>query len=135
MFRTSSRSYAERRLERNADRNSGPARISAIVEVIPIVGVIHVHVVGLVPVIAPIFRIRVNRGKPIAAILETGVPAEFYERKAVNTEIMIPAVVAGEIDIRNAEAIVATTLLPTAVLGIKVASPASMPSSLLFALL
>jgi len=48
---------------------------------------------------------------------------------------MIPAVVAGEIDIRNAEAIVATTLLPTAVLGIKVAGPASLPSSLLFALL
>jgi len=135
LFRTSSGSYIVKRLERDADRNSGPAGIAAIIQVIPVIGVIHVDIICLVPVGAPIIRIRIKSGKPVAAVLKARVPVEFHEGETVNAEIMTRAIVAGEIDGRNAEAIVPAALLPTTVLGIKVAGTVSLPRALLQVLL
>jgi len=123
------------RLERDTDGNTRAARIPAVVHVIPAVDIIDVHVVRLVPVISPILRIRIHGAEPIATVLEAPISAHHHEGKTINAEKVISAIVAAEIDVRNAVTVIAAALLPSAVLGIEVAGTMLRPAISLLALL
>ena len=122
-------------LKRNADGNPGAAGIPAVVQVIAVIDVDDVNVVGLVPVGSPEFRIRINDTEPIATVLEAREPANLHKGEAVDAERVTRTIVAAEIDVRNAVAVVAAPLLPCAVLGIKAVGTALLPFASLFALL
>ena len=101
-------------LHRNADCNAD-ARISLVVHVISIVSVDNVNIVGLVPVVCPVAWPRINKAEPIAAVLEARKPANNHIGLAVDDERVVRAKVSVVTVVRDAVAVVATTLLPRAV--------------------
>jgi hypothetical protein len=104
-------------LHRDADRDSNIG-IPAVVQVIAVVDVDDVNVVVVIPVIAPVFRPRVNGTDPIASVLEARVSAHHQEGQAVDSESTVSTKVSAETVVRNAIAVVAAALLPSAVIGI-----------------
>ena len=106
-------------LHRDADRNSDVG-VPAVEQVVAVVDVGDINVVGVVPVIRPIFRPWVNEAEPIAVVLEARISAHNQEGQAVDAEPMIRPKVSTEPVVRDAVAVVATTLLPIAVVGIPV---------------
>jgi hypothetical protein len=122
-------------LKRDTNCNAGAAGIVAVVQVIPVIVVRYVNIVGFVPVVSPVFRIRINGAEPITAVLKARIPANVHEGKAVDAERVVLAIVAIEIGVRNAVAMVAAALLPIAVLGVPVAGAMLPPVAPLFALL
>ena len=88
-----------------------------VVQVIAVVNVDNVNIVVVVPVIAPVFRPRVNSSDPIAAVLEARVPAHNQEGQAVDAESMVLTKISAEAVVRNAITVVAAALLPGAVFG------------------
>ena len=123
------------RLERDADRKPRTARISAIIQVVPVVVIIHVDVVVLIPVASPVFWNWINDREPITTVLKPRIPANFHKRQAVDAERVAFAVVAPVVGIRNAIAIVPAALLPRAVLRLPIARAALLPNPALFHLL
>jgi hypothetical protein len=109
------------RSERDVDRDPGTAGISAVVEVVSVTGIVHINIVRLIPVIAPIVGIRVHHREPITPVLESRIAALIHEGKTIDAEIVAPAVVAAKIIVRNAVAIVAAALLPAAMIVIPIA--------------
>ena len=101
-------------LHRDADRNSD-AGIPLVVKVIAVVDVGDVNVIIVIPVVTPIFWPRINEANPIALVLEARVPANNQEGQAINAESVIRTKVSAITVVRNAVAVVATTLLPGAV--------------------
>ena len=101
-------------LHRDADCNSDIG-IPAVEQVIAVVGVGDVDVICVVPVIRPVFWPWVNRTEPIATVLEARVPANNQEGKTVDSESMLRPKVSTEPVVGDAVAVVATTLLPIAV--------------------
>ena len=83
----------------------------------------------MVPVVSPIFWIRINGTEPITAVLEARKPSDLNERKAVDAEPVIPTIVTAIIVIRNAIAAVPATLLPRAVLRFPTVGAALVPGS------
>ena len=73
-------------LERNADGDPRAARVSAVKQVVPIVDIHDINIVGLVPVISPEFRVRINHTEPIPAVLESREPANLHKGEAVDSE-------------------------------------------------
>ena len=120
------------RRDDDCNRNAGVPRV---VHVVAIVNVIHINVVGFVPVRCPVSRPRVNHTEPIAAVLEAWEPANQFEGEAVDAESVAPTIVATEIRVRNAVAVIATSLTPSAVVGLPIACPMSLPSGTLHLLL
>ena len=120
------------RRDDDCNRNAGVPRV---VHVVAIVNVIHINVVGFVPVRCPVSRPRVNDTEPIAAVLEAWEPANQFEGEAVDAESVAPTIVATEIRVRNAVAVIATSLTPSAVVGLPIACPMSLPSGTLHLLL
>ena len=106
-------------LQRDADCDSD-AGVSLVVHVVSVVGVDHVHVVGLIPVVGPVAGPRINQGEPIAAVLEAGEAADHHVGLAVNDKSMARAEVSVVAIVRNAVAVVASALLPRAVLRLPV---------------
>ena len=88
-----------------------------VVQVIAVIGIDDINVVIVVPVIPPVFWPRVNGSDPIAAVLEARVSANNQEGQAIDSESMVLTKVSAETVVRNAIAVVAATLLPSAVLG------------------
>jgi hypothetical protein len=122
-------------LKRDANCNPGTARIPAVVQIIPVIEVTDVNIVGLVPSVSPVFRIRINATEPIAAVLEARIPANLHEGEAVDAEPVTPAIVTTEIVVRNAVAVVAAALLPSTVLGLPTVGAPLLPGTPLFAFL
>ncbi len=122
-------------VERDANCDSRAVRIPPVVQVIPIIGVIDVNIVGLVPSVAPVFGIRINETEPIATVLEPRISTHHHEGEAEDAKTVIPPIVAAEIIVRNAVAVIPAALLPSAVLRLKAASTMLLPSTLLFAFL
>jgi hypothetical protein len=89
----------------------------------------------LVPAGSPVFWIRINETEPIATVLEARKPANLHKRKAEDEKCVILTIIAAEIVVRNAVAVVAAALLPVAVFGRPVVGTAMLPLSPLFALL
>jgi hypothetical protein len=104
-------------LPRYADRNSNGG-IPAVEQVVAIVDVGDINFIGVVPVIRPVLWPRVNHTEPIAVVLEAGISAHNQEGEAVDAEPMVSAKASTEALVRNAIAMVATALLPGAVVGI-----------------
>src|SRR4029077_18905564 len=76
---------------------------------------------------APVFGIRINHSEPIAAILETRIPANLQKREAVDAERVTRSIVAAEVGVRNPVAAVTAALLPGAVFGVPVACSTVLP--------
>jgi hypothetical protein len=89
----------------------------------------------LIPVVLPIFWIRINRTVPITAVLEARIPANLYEWEAVDAEPVIPATVDAVIIVGNAVAVIASALLPGAVLRLPIVGAVLVPGTTLLALL
>ncbi len=121
-------------LHRNVDRNSH-TWIPAVEQVIAVVNVGDVNVVVVVPIISPIVRPRVNHTEPIALVLEPGISAYDQKRESVDAESMVWTKVATETVLRDVVSVIATTLLPVAVVGVPVVRAMLLPSALLDALL
>jgi hypothetical protein len=75
-----------RRLQRDADRNSRTARVPAIEQVIPAIGVLKVNIVGLIPVSAPVLRVWINDTEPITTVLEARESTYLEEWETKDTE-------------------------------------------------
>jgi hypothetical protein len=88
----------------------------------------------LVPVVSPVFWIRVNGTEPIAAVLEAWKSAHHHERKAVDAERVFLPIVPGVIVVRDAVSMVAAALLPSVVLGFKAAGAILLPIAVLLLL-
>jgi len=106
-------------LHRDIDCHSDVG-IPAVEQVVPVVDVSDIDVVGVVPVIRPVFRPRVDHTEPIAVVLEAWESAHNQEGEAVDAEPMVLAKVSTEALIGNAVAVVAAALLPAAMVGIPV---------------
>ena len=104
-------------LHRDADCNSNGG-IPAVEQVIAVVDVVDIDVVGVVPVIRPVFWPWVNETEPIALVLEAWISAHNKEGEAVDAEAMVLTKVSTETVVRNTVAVVAAALLPSAVVGI-----------------
>ncbi len=115
-------------LKRETDRNSG-AGIPAVVQVIAVVDVGDIDVVVVVPIVAPVFRPRINGTYPIAAVLKARVSANNQEGETVDPESMLRPKVSAESVVRDAVAAVAATLLPRAVVGVPVLRAMLLPGT------
>jgi hypothetical protein len=129
-----SRSSPVELLHRDTDGNSG-RRIPAVIQVIAAIGVNDINVVGVVPIVAPVFWPWVNGTEPIPLILEPGKSAHNQEGKARDAESVIAAKVPAETVVRNVITMVAPALLPGAVVGLPVARAMLLPGALLDMLL
>lgn len=104
-------------LHREADRDPNVG-IPAVVQVVAVLNIDDINVIVVVPVTSPVFRPGVNGSDPIATVLETRVSANNQERQATDSEIMVWSKVSTIAVVRNAVAVVAATLLPSAVIRI-----------------
>jgi hypothetical protein len=121
-------------LHRDTDRNSG-ARIPAVIQVVAAIGVNDINIVGVVPIVPPVFGPWVNGTEPIALVLEPRKSAHNQEGKARDAESVISAKVSAETIVRNVITAVATALLPGAVVGLPVSRAMLLPGALLDMLL
>jgi len=106
-----------------------------VVQVIAAVREVDIDVVIVVPIVGPIFRPGVNHSEPIAAVLEAGIAANQHHGVAVNAEGMPRTEVAVVAIIGNVVAVVATALLPVAMLRLPVVCAMLLPGAALFAFL
>jgi hypothetical protein len=123
------------KLKDDADRNSRPARMSAIEQVISTIDIVYINIVRLVPVGSPVFWIWINHTEPIPAVLEARESTFNQERHVVNAERVSPSIVNPEVSVGKAVAAVAATLRPTAVLGLPMARAMLLPGTVLTNLL
>jgi hypothetical protein len=84
-------------------------------QVIAVVDVGDINVVGVVPVIRPIFWPWVNDTEPIAFVLKARISAHDHEGESVDSESMVRPKVSTKPVVRDAVAVVAATSLPSAV--------------------
>src|SRR6266568_2178342 len=119
------------RLERNVDRQSGAAGISAVEQVITVATVVDVNIVGLIPGWTPILRIRIHDREPMAAELEARVAALIRKGKSIDTEPVSVAIVDAEIVVGNPVATIAAARMPIAVFGLPMAGATLLPVMLL----
>ncbi len=109
--------------------------IPAVVQIIPVPGVVDVHIIVFVPIVWPVLRPRINDAKPKATVLETGISTDHHDGVGVDTEGVRRTKVAAIMVVRDAVAIVAAALLPIAVLRLPVMSATLLPHAPLFSLL
>jgi hypothetical protein len=122
----------ERLVQVEADGNA-IAGMSAVVQIVSVAVVVHVHVIAVVPIVCPVLWPRVNQTEPIATVLEAAMPANIHHGESVDPELVILAIVATETIIRNAVAVVTAALLPGAVLRLPAMCTITLPSNLLLA--
>ena len=91
-----------------------------VVHVVSVVLIDNVNVVGLVPVVCPVVRPRINQAKPKAVVLEAREPANHHVGLVVDYERVLRAKVSVVTVFRDAVTVVSTALLPVAVIGIPV---------------
>ena len=105
---------ALRDLERNCD-GDWIIGVIAVIEVVPIAGVVEIHIIGLVPGWPPGFRPWIDDSDPVSIVLEARQTAYEYQGKAVDVEEVLAAEVEAEAGIGNAVAGIATALSPALV--------------------
>ena len=106
-------------LQRDTDCNSC-RRKPAVVQVITVIDIADIHVIIVVPVVAPVVWPRVKGTDPIALVLEARVSADNQKGEADDPESVARPKVSAETVVRNAIAVVATALLPGAVVRLPV---------------
>src|SRR4051812_27310747 len=67
------------RLERDAESDARPIREAAVEQVVAVVHVVDVDLIPVIPIVAPVFRVRVYDVEPVAVVLEPGSPAGHQE--------------------------------------------------------
>src|ERR1700675_2044717 len=102
-------------LHRDIDGNADVG-ISAVVHVVAVVDIGDIHFVVVVPVVAPVFRPRINGAEPVPFILKTWIPAYNQKGKAAEGEAMSRSEVSAEAIVGNAVAAIPASLLPGAVI-------------------
>jgi hypothetical protein len=108
------------------------AGITAVVQIVSVPVVIHIHVIAVVPIACPVFWPRVNQSEPEATVLEAAISAYIHYRETVDAEPVILPVIGTETVIRNAVAAIPAALLPGAVIGLPVTCTIVLPGDLLF---
>src|ERR1017187_8608067 len=98
----------------NHDRESH-IRITAVVKVVPIV-IIDVKVVGVIPVVGPVFRPWIHQQERKALVLKARIP-HVHNRERAHHEEVLAAEIEIEASLRQISAAVAATLLPGAMVG------------------
>src|SRR5579872_1123037 len=109
--------------------------ITAVVQVIAVVGVDDIHIIVVVPIVRPVFWPRVNETEPKAAVLKAWIPTIQLHGVSVDAEPVPRTKVATIAVIWNAVAVVAAALLPVAVFGLKIMCPMLLPHLPLLTLL
>src|SRR5579859_8024834 len=109
--------------------------MATVEQVVPVAMVGYVDVIGLVPSASPVLRVGIQHCEPVAVVLETGISSFVRERKGVDPEYVLIAVVIAVIIIRNAVAVITASLLPTAVLVLPVVCAPLLPGTFLLSLL
>jgi hypothetical protein len=122
----------ERLVHVDGDCNSIPG-IPTVVHVIAASVVVDIHIIGVVPIVRPVFRPRVHETEPKTAVLEARIPAIHLYGVAVDAERVISTKVATIAVLWNVVAVVAPTLLPVAMFGLPVMCAMFLPDSLLLA--
>lgn len=117
-------------LHGHADGYAG-SRIPAIEQVVPIVHIVDINVVSVIPVISPVFRPGVDRAKPIAVVLETGVSSHDHEREDADFESMVRPKTSAETVIRYEIPVISAALPPGSVVRLPVACAMLLPGALL----
>ena len=95
-------------------------------KIVPIV-VIDVKVIGIEPVVRPVFRPRVYKQERIPAVLEARI-SHVHNWKCVEPEEMLVAEIETETGLRDVEATVASTLRPGSVVGSPVLGAILLPT-------
>ena len=90
-------------------------RIAAIVEVIAIV-VVDVEVIGVIPVVGPVFRPWIDHQERKSAVLETRIP-QIHNWLRANAEEVLAAERETESVLRHVVTAVASALRPTPMVG------------------
>lgn len=109
--------------------------MSAVIQVVAVIGIVDIDIVRVIPIAAPVSRIWIDHAEPVTAILETRISANNEEGKTTDPESMPPSKVATEAVVGNAISVVSAALLPTMVVCLPVARAVLLPSTLLKALL
>ncbi len=107
----STRCPSSTRLKRYGDGN-WIIRVIPVIQVVPVSGVVKIHIVGFVPVWSPGFRPRIDDRNPIAVVLEARLSAHKDQGKAVDAEEVIPTKIEPEPGIWNPVAVIAAPLAP-----------------------
>jgi len=89
--------------------------MTAVEQVIAVIDVADIDIIGVIPVICPVFRPWINQTEPITSVLEAGKSANNKEGAAVNPEPMVGPKVTAETVVRNPVADIAAALPPSAV--------------------
>ena len=90
-------------------------RIAAVVKVVAIV-VVDIKVIGVIPVVGPIFRPWVKQQERISAVLEARIP-QIHDRLRANAEGVLGSEIEAEGVLRNVVTAVASALRPGAMVG------------------
>lgn len=118
---------AVRQLHYDRDRKSD-ARMPAVVKVVPIV-IVDVDVIGIVPVLCPVFRPGIHEQERKAAVREARIP--HVDRGAVvNPEPVLTPEMEIEAGLRNVVTAVASTLRPGAMLAFPPLSTILLPCTM-----
>ena len=87
-----------------------------VVEVVAVIDVGDINLVGVIPIVRPVFRPRIYHAEPVAAVLESRTSAYNEEGTTVNSESMVWPKVSAVAGVWNSIAVIATALLPAAVI-------------------
>jgi len=101
-------------LERNRD-GDWVVRVIAVIQIVPIPGVVKIHIVGLVPVLPPAFRPRIDNRDPVSVILEARLSSDKDQGKAVDAEEVVMPEKEPEAAVGNPVAVIAAALAPALV--------------------
>ena len=104
-------SRSELQLQRNHDRKPD-LRIAAVVKVVAVV-VVDVKVIGVIPVVGPIFRPGIHHQERKSTVLETRVP-QIHHWLRTNAEEVLAAEIETEGTLGDVGTAVASALRPGA---------------------
>jgi hypothetical protein len=118
-------------LQRDTDRN-GHAGMPGVVHVVPVMNVLHVDVVGFVPVHGPVLGPRINESEPKAVAAESWMPRDNHHGKGMESESVLPAEINNEPVMRDVVAAITAALLPIAMFILPVLCATLLPNHALF---
>jgi hypothetical protein len=117
-------STAVGQLHQDRNRKSG-TRVSAVVKVVPVV-IVDINVIGVVPVVCPVFWPGIQEQKRKASVREARI-AHVKRGKAAQPEVVLASKIKTEGGLRNLVAAIASTLHPGAMLAFPLPSTTLPP--------
>src|ERR1019366_1085151 len=108
------------------------AGMHAVEQVVSAVHVIHIDIIGVIPVVRPFAWPWIYHAEPIASVLEAWESSHNHEREAANSEAVIYTEVSVVALLWNLVAVVSATLLPVSVIRLPVPGAMLLPHALPF---